>query len=261
MTLDEFLAQFTNFKDFSRKSKILLVIYYLRKYHGITEFTGADIRRAFREAMIRIPSDLSKLLSALSSGRNSPLLKAPTKHRYSLSIDGVYEVEAVLAAKPSTAQRQNEFLALAIPHLSKTLVRVNDKNRRDFLTEAISCLKIEARRATIVMTWLTTVDHIQDYILAKKLNDFNQALTRRNDRYNRIAIVDKDDFGGIKESVFIEVCRSARIITNDVRKILDEKLGIRNSAAHPSTVTFHDTKVVNFIEDLVDNVILKYKLT
>ena len=52
--------------------------------------------------------------------------------------------------------------------------------------------------------------------------------------------------------------RSARLITNAVRKILDEKLGVRNTCAHPSDVEVHRTKVINFIEDLVDNVIVKY---
>ncbi len=261
MTLLDFLAQFTNFKDFSRKSKILVFSYYLRKHRGITEFSGADIRRAFQEAMIRVPSDLGKLLQALSSGRNSPLLKAPTKHGYSLSLDGLNEVESVLATRPSSPGRQAEFLSLALPHLKRSVIRVNDENRRKFLAEAIACLGVEARRATIIMTWLTTIDHLQDYILQHKLNEFNQALARRQDIYGRMAIADKDDFGDIKESVFLEVCRSARVITRDVRKILDEKLGIRNSAAHPSTITFHDTKVVNFVEDLVDNVIVKYKLS
>jgi len=260
MTLVEFISQFTYFKDFSRKSKILVISYYLRKHQGITEFSGADIRRSFKEALIRVPSDLSRLLSELSFGRNSPLLKAPTKYRFSLSLDGFNEVETVLANKPSTSESQNAFLELAIPHLKKSIIKVKEENRRKFLAEAISCLGVEAQRATIIMTWLTTIDHLQDYILLHKLSDFKQALSKRSDKYGKITVSTKDDFSDISEAVFIEVCRSAKVITNDVRKILDEKLGIRNSAAHPSTVTFHDTKVVNFIEDLVDNVIVKYEL-
>jgi hypothetical protein len=43
-----------------------------------------------------------------------------------------------------------------------------------------------------------------------------------------------------------------------LRKILDEKLGIRNTSAHPSAVTIKPSKVVEFIDDLVENVIRKY---
>ena len=69
----------------------------------------------------------------------------------------------------------------------------------------------------------------------------------------------KDDFTDIREKAFIEVCRSANVISNDVRKILDEKLGIK-ILVHPSDVEIHKTKVVNFIEDLVENVIVKYAI-
>ena len=110
------------------------------------------------------------------------------------------------------------------------------------------------------MTWCATVDHLYDYILAKKLSDFNSALSRRPNFYNKIQVSNKDDFSDIKESVFIEVCRSAGVISKDGRKILDEKLGIRNTCAHPSSVEIHGSKVVNFIEDLIDNVIIKCKI-
>lgn len=62
----------------------------------------------------------------------------------------------------------------------------------------------------------------------------------------------------MKESKFIDLCRVAKIISNDVRKILDQKLGTRNSSAHPSGVTINKSKVIDFVEDLVDNVVLKY---
>lgn len=105
------------------------------------------------------------------------------------------------------------------------------------------------------MVWLLTLDHLYEYILANKLSDFIIALRKMN---NNKSIKTKDDFSDIKESTFIEACRGAGIISNDIRKILDTKLGIRNSFAHPSTVTLPKSKAFEFIEDLVDNVILKY---
>ena len=64
----------------------------------------------------------------------------------------------------------------------------------------------------------------------------------------------------MKESKFIEICRAAKIISNDVRKILDTSLGVRNSCAHPSGITVSNVKVIAFVEDLVENVVLKYKV-
>ena len=70
----------------------------------------------------------------------------------------------------------------------------------------------------------------------------------------------RDHFGEMKESDFITVCRSAGLVTNDVRKILEEKLGFRNSCAHPSSIAVGDSKVLSFVEDLVDNVFLKHPI-
>jgi hypothetical protein len=91
-------------------------------------------------------------------------------------------------------------------------------------------------------------------------SEFNSALARRSDRHRNITIASKDNFCEIQEKVFIEIAKSAGVITSDVRKILDEKLGIRNTCAHPSTVEIHRSKVVNFIEELVDNVIGKHPI-
>jgi len=64
----------------------------------------------------------------------------------------------------------------------------------------------------------------------------------------------------MREAKFIEICRAANIISNDVRKILDTSLGVRNSCAHPSGIKVTDTKVIAFVEDLIENVILKYEI-
>lgn len=71
-------------------------------------------------------------------------------------------------------------------------------------------------------------------------------------------IIKLDDFSDIPEGIFIELTRAAGIISNDVRKILDTKLGIRNTSAHPSGVKISQVKATEFIMDLVENVILKY---
>ena len=95
--------------------------------------------------------------------------------------------------------------------------------------------------------------------MAHKLSDFNIELAKRYPKLGPIKT--KDDFSEIKkEKDFIELCRAANVFNNDVRKILDERLGNRNTAGHPSTVTVHSGKAASFIEDLVENVILKLKI-
>ncbi|WP_348246147.1 hypothetical protein, partial [Salmonella enterica] len=64
----------------------------------------------------------------------------------------------------------------------------------------------------------------------------------------------------IPEGKFIEFLRSASIVSGDVRKILDQKLGIRNTAAHPSTVKIAQSRANDFFDDLIENVYRKYPL-
>ncbi|RWN59923.1 MAG: hypothetical protein EOS00_17285 [Mesorhizobium sp.] len=145
--------------------------------------------------------------------------------------------------------------------LRKLELQLPDGPRRKFLTEALDCFGINAHRATMIMFWLLTLDHLYEFILSKHLAAFNAVLANNTDRRIRITVVNaRDDFAEIPEGKFIEFCRSAGILSKDARKILDDKLGTRNSAAHPSTIVFTRAKVVDFAEDLFNNIILKYPL-
>jgi hypothetical protein len=239
---------------------VLLFAYYLRQHQGVVEFTAKDIRTCFSQAPLKTPSDLPGLLRQMTKGRNSPLMKGAKAGTFALAMPGLSEVEAYLTAKEQPEVAVDAFLKSAIPYLEKAVARVSDANQRRFLAEGIACLGVDAKRATILMTWAAIVAHLYDYILADtgRLANFNAALQRRSDKHKKLVIAQYDDFADLPESIFIEVCRSAKIISNDIRKVLDEKLGIRNTCAHPSGVEVHKTKVVNFIEDLVDNVVVKY---
>jgi hypothetical protein len=145
--------------------------------------------------------------------------------------------------------------------LRQLLLHIKNPNENEFLKEAIDCFEISAYRASIVMVWNLTIDHLFEYILKHKLAAFNSALALNTDRRVRITSVStRDDFSEIPENKFIELSRTSNIISNDIRKILDTKLGIRNTYAHPSSLKVTETKAIEFIEDLVNNVILKFAL-
>jgi hypothetical protein len=60
--------------------------------------------------------------------------------------------------------------------------------------------------------------------------------------------------------VTAEMIRQAGIISNDVRKILEVKLGIGNSSADPSAVAIKRSKVIDFVDHLIENVVLKHSI-
>ena len=249
-TIEEFFASVPGASGFSYTAQILLTAYYLRKT-GRTDFSTTEMTEAFQQASLPVPSKLRDRLAHLAKGKKARLLRIQAG-RYSLSLPGHDEVRNYFANKPGAPR---ETVAI----LEKTVGRISDETERRFLAEAVACVEVGAKRAAIVMTWLLALDHIQEYILRNKVADFNNALASRTDT-KQLQIATKDDFGDLKESVFIQVLRGAGLISNDVRKILDEKLGTRNSCAHPSNIEIHDSKVQNFVEEIVDNVIRKFPL-
>jgi len=245
--IEQFILSVPNILELSLRAHILLVGYYLRRV-GSTDFSPYLIESAFKKINLPCPQ-LRNKLNEFSQGEKSALVVIK-KGRYSLSLFGLNEVENYLKIKSQMGK--------GVESLRNLLDKLSEGSQKKFLEEAINCANAEAKRASIVMTWLLAVDHLQEYIIKNRISDFNVELGKRTDtKIKRITI--KDDFTDLKESIFIEVMRAARIITNDVRKILEEKLGTRNTCSHPSDIIIHESKVVNFIEDLVDNVILKYK--
>jgi len=111
------------------------------------------------------------------------------------------------------------------------------------------------------MMWLLSVDHLQRYVITHKLAEFNTAMRSRSEYHSATPIRGQDDFDEIrKEKHFIEILGSARIVTHDIKKVLEEKLDFRNTCAHPNAIIVSDAKVVSFVEDLVHNVILRLRL-
>ena len=147
-------------------------------------------------------------------------------------------------------------------HLLRELLdKIGNKNESAFLEEAIICYESGCKRAAIVLVWLLAIDHIQRYIYKKERIAFNKVLSKNTDKRIKITSISKfDDFSEIPEGKFIEFCRTSKIISNDVRKILEQKLGTRNTAAHPAAVTISDVKTTDFVIDLIENVLLKYRL-
>lgn len=259
MTILDFLRDIPKFHEYSRKSKLLLLAYYLRQHKGLVEFAAKDIEHCC-QGILKPPSQLKQQIALLSKGKSSPLMRGSTRSHFSLTAPGMNEVESYLSSGNKAEVVTDRFLSDAISYLKKFISQIGEENQRKFIAEAVACLGVDARRATIVMIWAAAIDHLYDHILNHRLSDFNAAIQRRRDRYAALAITNKNDFSDIRESAFIEICRSAGIISNDVRKILEEKLGIRNTCAHPSGIEVHPSKVVNFVEDLVDNVIIKYEI-
>lgn len=251
--LNSFLESVKGFFKLKSSDQIDVFVYYItiEKELGSTQATA--IRDCFLKADISPYSNISHYLTNNIRGKD----KNPPKF---LRIKDGYQLHRNLRNSIEQAIEKKTVKVKVSKDLRLLLDHVNNSIENEYLKEAIDCYGISAYRAAIVMVWNLTIDHLFEYILKNELPNFNTALSKNTDKRIKIVTVTaKDDFSEIPENKFIEFCRSGNIISNDIRKILDAKLGIRNSYAHPSNIKVLESKATEFIEDLVNNVILKYK--
>ncbi len=92
-----------------------------------------------------------------------------------------------------------------------------------------------------------------------ELPSFNDALLHNSGRGVKILKITKmDDFLKIPENVLIEIAHSAKIISDDVHKMLRNKLRFKNTTVNPSILQISEKEAANFISDLLNHVLLKY---
>ena len=252
--IEVFLTLIPDAEKLSASDIIDYFIYFHTVHLSNTSIKPSDITGYFDELGLAAYSNPPTYLSRNSvkkKGGKPKFLKRPKG--YALERTRENEIAKTLNISPGKIEASHLLRGL--------LTKVSDKNENAFLEEAIKCYETGCKRAAIVMVWLLTIDHIQKYIYKNEQAAFNIVLSKNSDKRIKISAISKyDDFAEIPEGKFIEFCRSAKIVSNDVRKILDQKLGVRNTAAHPASVTISDVKATDFIIDLVENVLLKYKL-
>lgn len=245
--LEDFVGKFEDFAKWDTRKQIDYITYYLTGANG-GSCSAKEINNCFVELSIKPYKRLAQYLSENASDGNGKYVKGKT---------GGYRLERRMQDDIRN-EVENEPVKIQVSNQLKDLIqKIKNTNEKLFLIEAINCYKVEAFRASIVLLWILGIDHLQNYIFGNKLDEFNIALSKNPDK-KMSKIVNYDDFSELKESKFIELAKSAGIISNDIRKILDEKLGIRNSASHPSGIVFSGHKTTEFALDIVNNIVLKY---
>ena len=229
-----------------------LFAWYLHTQQGMEHFMPADISRCYEAAHLSGPKNVPQQLAQLIAKKPPEMLKK-NKSGYRLEKRVRDDLDRKYAQRPITVEVAN--LLRALPS------QLPDMSERTYLDEALKCFSIGAFRAAIVMTWNLAYYHLLDFILKNRLADFNTrwpVVFQGHHSKGAKAIARMDDFGDmLKESEVIKVARSASIVSHDVAKILEDKLGRRNSAAHPSGVKIEQLQAEEFIDDLVKNVVIK----
>ncbi len=164
-----------------------------------------------------------------------------------------YYCEGRFLAKYNNLYGEHD-ITLNVRRMVKDLANLlPELGEQDIFHEALKCLHHDAGRAAIIMVWNIAFYHLCQYVLKHKLADFNNRIPVKYPKKWKVAdmplIKKYEDFGDeMSEREAIEVCNSAGIITGDMYKVYVEKLGKRNSAAHPSTTHMTQVQAEGYID-------------
>jgi hypothetical protein len=249
MKLEEIVKGIAGFSTWKHADKIKFFAWFLHSQRGRDRFSPSDIRACYDGLSLERPSDVNPFLTAMLNRKPKEVLKDMRGYALETRIREPLEARHGQRAATIQVDKLLSELPTKIPNLAE----------RDFLREALICFRHKALRAAIVMTWNLAYDHLCEYVLTKKLAEFNAQLPRSFPRADISVITNKEDFSELKESQVMQVCRSANITSKDVHKVLKEKLDRRNTYAHPSTITLAPQTAEEYIIDLVNNVVLMLK--
>jgi hypothetical protein len=249
VNLEQIVNDIPGFANWSHADTITFFAWFLHSKENRERFKPADIKACFAELGMHEPSAIGPFLTAMERRKPRQLLR--DSRGYALEKRVRDSLEAKYGRRDATAKADKLLLELPakLPNVAE----------RSFLDEAIICFRYKAFRAAIVMTWNLAYDHLCEYVLNNptRLADFNTQLPKSFKKPRISAINKRDDFSELKESEVLQVCRSSNIITNDMFKVLKEKLDKRNTAAHPSTVVIAPHTAEEYIIDLVTNAVVK----
>ncbi|MDF2116685.1 hypothetical protein PY365_13945 [Roseiarcaceae bacterium H3SJ34-1] len=245
-TPNHFYDSITDVSDVGTRELVSFFVYFLTENQNEDAATAGMIEKCFHDCNLTPPGRISQYLS-----------EGISRKEYVKHYKG-YRLQRHYLEKLATRLNATKPKIQSYPELRKLEARVTGL-KKAFLSETIDCFEAGANRATIIMCWILALDHLCEHIFAKHLSTFNAELAKVTDkRVKASQIRTRDDFSDIPENKLIELMRSSGVISNDVRKILDEKLSVRNSCAHPSGIVVKPSRVIDFVDDLIENVVLKY---
>jgi hypothetical protein len=243
------------FGSWSHADKVRYFAWFLHAHEKRERFNSADIGKCFDHLRMAPPTSISPFLNQMEKAKPKPLVLRDARGFYL-----EHSLFEALNAKYGQRKITIQITQMLIDLPSK----VPDVLEREFLNEALICYREGAFRAAIVMTWNLAFDHLLNFVLKHHLVTFNKqwplSFLARNQKARVQAISTRDDFGELKESEVLLICKSAAIVTPGLYDILDQKLGRRNTAAHPSTIVISQIQAEDVIDDLVNNVVLKLKV-
>lgn len=208
-----------------------------------------------RELLVkgRIPG-AARINVADTLSRSVPLVHpeydAEGRLAWELTSPGLKYVMALL--EPEQTERE---IKTEVGSLETLLNKISDSDVKDYLEEAILCLKVGALRACVVFLWAGAVQTLRYEAISKGSQILNASIIKRDPK-SRITVESMDDFAYVKDSKLLEVCCDLGILSSGEKKMLNAALDLRNNCGHPDKYDPGIKRVSAYIEDITGIVFL-----
>lgn len=228
----------------SLTDKCLAVLYYETRYNNNDVLSGSEIRKRLRDA--RLPNvqsaNVTALLNQVGAYVDTPGLK-DGERLWKLTDTGSKYIRDLIGLKADSPEIIHDITTLE--NLISKLTNVDEK---DYLNEALTCLKVGALRATVVFVWVAAIRNLQMKCLAKG-KKLMPALQKHDPKARNVKSI--DDFAHIKDSTVLLACQHLAILDKSQRETAEEALRLRNRCGHPAKYSPKEKKVSSYIEDLI----------
>ena len=244
-----------NLSEVLQRDKVLALI-HLYGQQGKKEVArkakGIGIKNPYKvigqlkaEGLVYIPSDDKVkvevvevlLLSGSGKRRLSDLLRDLEKGGICKNVSASVDVATV-----ATSENWMEPLLTRLEQLE-----LHDLEFKEWLDEVQLCARYGAKRATVVLLWQLLIACLVSYAISTK-GLILKEVSRTN---SKKALSSLDDVQDLKESQLLDIMKSAGVVSQNEKAILDNLLRIRNLAAHPNFYKFSEAKTASFFEDII----------
>jgi hypothetical protein len=228
----------------TQRDLVLAVMYYLKRYNGEAAVTTADIKAAFASAR---HSRGKRIQYAAVLNQAVPYVESPGgeggRLLWSLTDFGEKRVRELLDLPAAEPEVEHDVSAL-----TKLAAKVPDEDVRDYIEEAIKCLRAGAFRASVVFLWTGAIATLRDELWKHGAAKIDAEVKKYQPKTD---FKKKDDFALVKDVNLIEVAENLGRFDKGEKQMMQQALTVRNQCGHPGKYSVREKKVSAVVEDVL----------
>ena len=242
MTLIEFLYPL---RKALRKEQALAVLYFIKEERHEEEVPTSDIRQALVDG--GIPQARKMNISQALKAAAPYARRVGPYGVWAITKSGEDHVRDLLGLPEAPPQATHD-----VRDLESLAGKVGDTTVRDYIEEAIKCLRADARRAAVVFLWSGAVATIRDLVWTAVTNPATIDAALKNHNPKARDFKKKGDFDYVSDAPLLEITVDLAVFDRSEKKQLKQALDLRNDCGHPVKYRPGEKKVSSFIEDVVN---------